>query len=202
MIPRRPLGVVLGGLFFWAAGGSRGIVSAGDCGAKMTKPTLGEIKQAISVVVKLLKEYPSLPREERELDRILYAYFKGRYPNASRQKGVVFSGGTRGRIDFRLGGTNPAVIELAVRSQDGGNIGVGGNKPELGKLSRVPQAQAKVRVLLLVDLNSRPVSFQSLKNGYDAYHLGRGKFERQPVSVVYASLEEVHRFPWSPYRQR
>lgn len=159
------------------------------------------ILESAQEVIDLLGHYPYWPSDEREVDKILYAYLSGRFGNASRQWSVNLSGGTRGRIDFRTGGPNPLVAELAVRTSQGGNLSVGANRSELSKLSRVPSTEARVRVLLLLDLTVTPLNYTRLKQGYADHWLGRGRFVRQPVSVVYACRSQPpQRFIWSPFR--
>jgi hypothetical protein len=162
--------------------------------------TLDELVSAAKDVVALLDEYPYWPNDERQVDRILFAYLRGHFGTAKRQWPVRLGANAEGRIDFRLGGNNPLVFELVVRTPQGGNLGVSGNGSELRKLSRVPYAQARVRALLLLDLTENRVNFETLKQKYGEYHLGQGQYERQPVSVVYVARDVQHRFIWSPFK--
>lgn len=166
-----------------------------------THLTLEGLNAIAADLVSILGEYPYIAGGEAALDRFVYAYLRGRFSSAaSRQWPALPVRGRAGRIDFRVGGNNPVVFELAVRTPETGNLGVGSNKPELRKLSRVPQAKARVRALLLLDLKNEPVNFEMLRERYQAYHLGKGKFDREPVSVVYAHATTQHRFIWSPFK--
>jgi hypothetical protein len=74
-----------------------------------------------SQVVNLLGDYTRKPHREMLIDPVLFAYLRGRFETVSRQHHVSVYGSTRPkRIDFRVGGTNPVVLELAVRPPTGG----------------------------------------------------------------------------------
>ena len=105
------------------------------------------------------------------------------------------------QVDFRIGGNNPVLIELAVRPPHGAQELAGPqNKTELRKLARARQAQVRTRFLLLIDLRSgEPIKKSSLRKTYDPIHAGVGKFERAPVRVVYVSKSTHYDFPWDPF---
>src|SRR5690606_29593827 len=108
------------------------------------------------------------------IDPILYAYMKGRFGPVTRQHHVSVYGSQKPkRIDFRIGGTNPSVMELAVRSPLGSGSLLGGpNTSELRKLCKVSTTQAKLRVLLLIDLYANHYTKSDLKDSYDTVHAG------------------------------
>jgi hypothetical protein len=140
---------------------------------------------------------------EADIRRILHAYLLGAHGGVSREH--TFKIGTQSpRIDFRFGdrphGANPCVFELAVRGHSRGNpLSAGPNKPELKKLSRFPKQQANGgRVLLLLDLEQRPVAQKKLQRGYNAYKLGPGRFTCHSVRVLYVHRDDHYSFLWRP----
>jgi len=153
-------------------------------------------------ILQLLSEYHNPPRKELLLDAIFLAYLKGRSTKVARQHYVRIYGSTKPqRIDFRIGGTNPAVIEFACRSTNGtGQLTGSQNLSELRKLSRVSTTQAKLRALLLLDAVEKPLKKDALKATYDKQHAGRGKFRRHPVRVVYVHRQTAYNFLWDPFK--
>jgi hypothetical protein len=152
----------------------------------------------------MLREYSSGPRRERELDLILFGYLRGRFHGVSRQHRLYLTGSTRpSRIDFRLGGSNPVVLEFAVRPpQGGGELYASCNRTELRKLARVASTQARLRALLLVDLSDAPIPQNRLSATYDRQNAGRGNFKRHSVRVVYVhSRQRSYHFLWRPLKQ-
>src|SRR5207245_1508894 len=123
-----------------------------------------------------------------------------RFGRISRQHPVYLYGSERPqRIDFRYGGPNPVVIEFAVRPRDGGGQLYGSqNESELRKLTRVNQTEAKLRVLLLVDLANAPIAESELKPTYDGINAGPGNFTRMPVRVIYVHDQQSYNFIWRP----
>ncbi len=154
-------------------------------------------------VLKLLDQYHNPPDKELLLDAILLAYLSGRFSTVSRQHYVYLYGSQRPqRIDFRFGGSNPVVMEFAVRDPSGGGKLYGSqNQSELRKLCRVSHAQAKLRVLLLLDLGNKPHRKQHLKASYDPLHAGPGKFMRSSVRVIYVHRQNVFNFIWRPFKE-
>jgi hypothetical protein len=105
------------------------------------------------------------------------------------------------RIDYRYGGSNPAVIEFAVRPATGGPQLYGSqNRSELRKLTRVPQSKARRRYLLLLDLYRSAIDSLALKPTYDLVHAGQGRFQRHSVRVIYVSSSLQYNFLWRPFR--
>src|SRR5436305_1954049 len=118
-------------------------------------------------VASVLKDYSGghVGRREMLLDPILYGYLHGRFKRLSRQHWVRLHGRPRPqRIDFRAGGSNPVVIEFAVRPPHGGASLYGSqNRSELRKLTRVTRTSARLRVLLLIDLAPAAIPLNNLK---------------------------------------
>lgn len=163
---------------------------------------ISDIQSAGKKVLGLLDQYYNPPEKELLLDAILFAYLSGRHQNVARQHPVYLYGSANPkRIDFRLGGNNPVVIELATRPPSGGKTLYGSqNISELRKLCRVRQSEARLRALLLLDLAGHPLKKQALRDSYKRLHAGRGKFERHVVRVIYVHRGETFSFPWSPFK--
>lgn len=164
--------------------------------------------QAITAALNLIglrKQYTNPPKTERGLDPIFFGYITAAHPGAlvSRQLHIRFHGAAvPSRIDFRIGGTNPTVLELAVRPCDGQQqLNGKQNHDELFKLSKVPPNKAKRRILLLVDLKRHPISRDRLKSTYAPLHAGPGKKERHPVTVVYVHEHSQYSFTWKPKKE-
>ena len=159
---------------------------------------------AAKVLLRLRDDYSNPPKRERELDPLFYAYLKGHLHKVkvSRQEYVYFAGSSKpSRIDYRVGGSNPTMIELAVRPPGGIQELMGPqNLKELKKLSKVPQSKAKRRMLLLLDLRGKAIEKVTLKASYDPLHVGPGKKGRFPVSVIYVHAEIQYSFPWNPFK--
>ena len=130
---------------------------------------IADIQEIGPEILNLLDQYHNPPHRELLLDPILFAYLSGRYSNVARQHYVYLYGVTKPqRIDFRLGGSNPVVLELAPRKPSGGRSSLTGsqNIGELRKLCRVSHTEAKLRALLLLDLAKEPLEKQALKATY------------------------------------
>ena len=106
---------------------------------------------------------------------------------------------TKKRIDYRIGGTNPVLIELAVRPPKHKNKLYGSqNRHELRKLCRAPYSKAKKRILLLVDLAKEMIRKDKIKKTYDKAHSGKGGAHRRaPVSVIYVHKKDHYSVRWS-----
>lgn len=161
-----------------------------------------EIEEAGQKILELLNDYRRHPakRRELEIDETIYAYLQGRFGNITRQHYVHLQSKPRPqRIDFRCGGSNPVVIELAVRPPDGHQQLYGSqNVSELRKLTRIVASQARTRVLLLLDLADPSIPCDKLKPTYDSQNAGPGNFDSYPVRVVYVHHELTYHFLWSP----
>jgi hypothetical protein len=164
-----------------------------------------EAISAALVLLKLRRDYSNPPKQERTLDPLFYAYLKGHLGNVkvSRQEPIRFHGSTHpSRIDFRVGGSNPTFVELAVRPSLGIQELMGPqNLKELKKLSKIRPAIARRRMLILLDLKGKPLEKGKLKPSYDPLHVGPGRRERHPVTVIYVHEELQYSFTWSPYKK-
>lgn len=162
-----------------------------------------ELTEVGSAILKVLSDYHKAPHRERLIDPVLFAYLRGRFEAVERQHHVSVYGSTKPkRIDFRVGGSNPVVLELAVRPPGGGGELLGKpNTPELRKLCKVSTTQAKLRALLLIDLCSNHYTKEKLQESYQLIHAGPGKFERNPVRVVYVHASNRFSFGWSPFQK-
>ena len=160
------------------------------------------IKESAKDFLKVLDAYRNPPKTERGLDIALFAYFFARFSNVTRQFNVIMpQSQAPHRIDFRFGGTNPILLEFALRPRSGGgHLLAPNNKSELRKLSRIPPSRARVRVLLVIDLRKRVEPLDRLKRNYENFHLGRGNFPRHGVRVVYVHPQQTETFFWVPYR--
>lgn len=158
--------------------------------------------EAALALIELRKHYSNPPKTERGLDPIFYGYITAAHPRVvvSRQLHIKFHGAKKpSRIDFRIGGTNPTVLELAIRPIDGQQQLCGPqNRDELLKLSKVSLSKAKRRILLLVDLKVAPTVKSKLKATYDPLHAGPGKKTRRVVTVVYVHEKLQYSFTWQP----
>lgn len=165
-----------------------------------------EAIEAAKALIQLRRDYSNPPKTERGLDPIFYGYIRAAHPHVkvSRQIPIKFHGARKpSRIDYRLGGTNPSVVELAVRPVDGQQQLCGPqNHEELRKLSKVIPSKAKRRILLLVDLKKTPVQETSLKPTYDSLHAGQGRKARHAVTVVYVHSTLQYSFTWKPRKRR
>jgi hypothetical protein len=163
---------------------------------------IAELKESALTVLSLLDEYSNASRREMLIDPVIYAYLSGQFGLMSRQHWMRLYGRPRPqRIDFRYGGSNPAVIEFAVRPPSGGSHLYGSqNLSELRKLTRVPQSRARRRYLLLLDRYRDPIQRSNLKASYDPLNAGRGRFRRTSVRVVYVHAVLQYDFLWRPER--
>jgi len=163
---------------------------------------LVDISKATLRVLELPEDYSGghVGRREMLLDPILYGHLDGCFGHLSRQHYVHLSGRLRPqRIDFRYGTSNPIVIEFAVRPPGGGGTLYGSqNSSELRKLCRVTKAEARLRVMLLVDLHSTPLARANLKATYDQQTTGAGNFRRHAVRVFYVHRNTQYHFLWNP----
>src|SRR5262245_9155199 len=97
---------------------------------------IANIQEAAAEIIKIVGDYTNKPHREMLIDPILFGYLRGAFDNVERQHKVrVYGSRKPKRIDFRQGGTNPVVLELAVRPPGGGGHLLGGqNTSELRKL--------------------------------------------------------------------
>lgn len=160
--------------------------------------TIEELAEIGGAIIRLRKDYSRPASREMTLDFPLYAYLEASYGNLSRQLGVTVAGQDK-RIDFRIGGYNPVVIEFVVRPpQGGGQLYGSQNQSELAKLTRVQQSHARTRVLLLLDLSQHFIERAALRATYVNLHAGPGRFHRRSVRVVYVHHDGWYHFLWHP----
>lgn len=153
-------------------------------------------------VISLLNDYSGqhVGKREMQLDPILYGYLEGRFGSFKRQHRLYLRGRTKPlRIDFRRGSTNPVLVEFAVRPPNGGNTLYGSqNRSELRKLSRIPQSQARLRILLLVDLSATPHAKSDLRATYESQTPAADGSNKHSVRVVYVHANTHYSFLWQP----
>lgn len=150
-----------------------------------------DVKDLGSALVSLADSYPLTLRTERDFFPLIEAYLHGRVPVLQAE-----SNRSGGRVDFRVGGNNPSLLELAVAPralQDPNDPSVTfpgnkyksqlyavANKPELKKLAK--EKAAKARYLLLLDLRGEHDNLM-LQAGYKKL-VPKGR-NHAPVTVVY-----------------
>jgi hypothetical protein len=163
---------------------------------------IDDIKSTGLKVLDLLNEYHNPSEKELAVDQTLFAYLSCLHSPVSRQHPIYLYGSCKPqRIDYRVGGSNPVVIEFALRaSAGGGSLSVSQNSTELSKLCRISQTKAKLRSLLLLDLAQRPLDRPTLKESYNKWNAGRGRFDRWPVCIVYVHRDRSFHFSLNPFR--
>lgn len=138
--------------------------------------TIEDVQNLGAALIHVADIYPLDFLSERTFFPLVVTYLSGRVPGIEPEVG-----NENGVIDFRVGGTNPAALELAVAPRafvDPNHTGqafpghkqktqlyASQNKPELKKLRSLPQTRARNRYLLLLDLCGNH-DFESLKAGY------------------------------------
>lgn len=154
---------------------------------------IGDVLELGRMLVDIADKYPLQYRTERDFFPLVEAYLVGRLPNVKVEHEVKY-----GRVDFRFGGTNPTLLELAVQPRrfidmDNKSIKIAGhnqlnviqasqNKTEIKKLRNAKAA--KTRFLLLVDLVGKCNS-KALLDGYR--QIKNTSTKSHPVNVIYAS---------------
>lgn len=158
--------------------------------------SIQEIKRAAIEFLNIIRNSNLQPHGERDIAFPFCNHLDEQFGNIKRELSVQ-----KGRIDIRIGGTNPIVMELAVKPQKGGRQLYGPqNSPELRKLCRIPQARARLRILLLMDLYETPYDRSQLQTTYNGINAGPGRFERISVRIIYVHKDHQFDFLWSPYR--
>jgi hypothetical protein len=170
--------------------------------------TVQDLKTAATEIVNLLADQSRFRNSKGITERyalpIIWAYLHGRYGLIQAEHHVWHTNHIKPkRIDFRRGGNNPWVIEVAMRPEDGGaQLSGGQNIPELQKLCRVNDA--KLRILFLLDLAAQAAlsadDLQRLRDNYESCNPGPGNFARKSVRVIYANQYESHDFIWRAKR--
>lgn len=157
--------------------------------------TTDDVTSLGKMLIEVADRYPLQYLTERDFFPLVCAYMKGRVPRLHPEVAV-----DSGAIDFRIGGSNPSVIELAVAPRAFADphapatvfpghsaatqLYATQNGTELKKLSAVPQSRAKMRYLLLVDFRSAFEKAQ-LKALYEKTASTTGI--ANPVKVVYVA---------------
>lgn len=163
------------------------------------------IQDVVDLGIALLEvadKYPTRYLTERDFAPLVIAYLKGRVPKIQTEVST-----TGGDIDFRVGGTNPALLELAVapralKDSCAPDVAFPGhgkatqlyatqNKSELKKLLAITQAQAKGRFLLLLDLMDAHTK-DRLKELYAAEAVKLPSI--RPARIVYVSRNKTFHF--------
>jgi len=156
--------------------------------------TVADVHNLGRVLIETANRYPLSFRTERDFYPLIAAYVQGRVPTATPEYRVE-----GGAIDFRFGGTNPALLEVALAPRafkdhnlpgqtfpghgQGNQLYASQNKNELKKLSE--SKPRSMRFLLLVDFQR--TDRDALRKGYEAV-LPPNKGHR-PVHVVYVSQQ-------------
>jgi hypothetical protein len=157
--------------------------------------------EAASTIVTLAAHYKGAPHREMRIDGLVYGVLHTKF-GVRRQHQVrnqARVGGHPDRIDFKQSGTNPVVIEFAVRTATHLNEIYGSqNGDELKKLAK--QVRMKARYLLLLDLSGNAaISRGRLEPTYDSVNAGRGRFPRSSVRVIYVHPDSRYHFLWRPW---
>lgn len=155
--------------------------------------TIRTITRIGKSALRLAKTFPEYRRGERVLQGVVLGLLEGTVGKMGQEKNTTW-----GRVDFRHGGTNPVLIELAIRDPYHANELYGGqNRDELNKLCRIPYKRAKLRCLLLLDASGLdPIPKRRLKASYDKVSSTPGRFERSAVRVVYVHHDVSYHFLW------
>jgi hypothetical protein len=154
------------------------------------------LKAAARATLQLAESVGDGKRGERWLHGVLLGYLEASVGDMESEYQV-----SRGHIDLRHGGNNPAVIEFVVRKHGVENA-PSMNRSELAKLTRIPNTRARTRYLLIIDTSGyAPLKKDTTQQAYLRWHAGRGRFERQPVRVIYVHPDPRHDFDfsWDPY---
>ncbi len=160
--------------------------------------TIPDIEQLGAALIEVADRYPTRYLTERDFFPLIVAYLHGRFPGVSAEHAV-----DEGAIDFRLGGTNPSAIELAVAPRmladsffttlhfpghgKATQLYATQNRTELKKLGAMPQSKAKMRYLLLLDF--RGFDQVEMRRKYEAE--GRSLKLQNPVCVLHVSRDQT-----------
>jgi hypothetical protein len=163
--------------------------------------TTSDVEELGAALIDIANRYPTRFLTERDFYPLVVAYLHGLFPRVKVEHKV-----RSGAIDFRLGGMNPSVIELAVapralRDANAPDLIFPGhdsatqlyatqNRRELNKLSEVPQSKAKMRYLLLVDFCAFDQDDMKDKYEREASNLGM----RNPVYIVHVSRSATNSY--------
>lgn len=156
--------------------------------------TIEIAKQLAETLVSIADRFPLNFLTERDFYPLIHTFLTERVPNVTSEHSV-----RDGQIDFRTGGTNPALIELAVAPREFGDrrraelrmpgfttapqLYASQNQPELKKLFQTDIRYAN-RYLFLVDLRGT-YDFIDLSAKYRS-EARKIKNKTGAVSVIYA----------------
>ena len=164
--------------------------------SRHARPTRLSLVEIGETVLSMAESYSIKKKGEFFYDALLYGVLHERFPSVGRQLKLKKRPGQKRsqRIDFRVGGTNPTVIELAHGSRRAG-LTPSRNRSELEKLCRHHKAQT--RFLLLLDPTKLPPFRPTeLKGLYRGWSPGPGRFARLPVTVIYVRTGHSFAFTW------
>jgi hypothetical protein len=148
-------------------------------------PKMRVIRAALSEAHELATSGRYTRLGERKFEPILFGFLAARWGRVGREVGARDPLTKRPRIDLRHGSTNPTVVEVACRPQEGGNqLEPSQNASELRKLTRVSQAQAKWRVLALFDFGIHPLSGARLEGKFIEWFSQRTDMGTSRVKVI------------------
>ena len=161
--------------------------------------TIRDLTEAAEGAIAIGRKYAVRRRGELFYDAILFAVLHERHGPIVRQwKLPLLCNQARAkRIDFKERRQRGAVVEFAVRARTGAELSASQNRSELRKLLRAKSA--RIRILLLLDPSARPaLTSSALRQQYRRLNLGRGRFNRLAVRVVYVRPGFSFHFTWRP----
>ena len=136
--------------------------------------------------------------KELFFDLAVLSYLTARGYKVQRQVPQKF-GGKKGRIDFRIGPSNPVFVEFACRTdQEGNSLHGMFNESEIDKLSRISTKNRGRRCLLLLDLAKNPIPREKLQTPYKRIRFKGPQRNRHPVTIVYGHADISYAFRWKP----
>lgn len=164
--------------------------------------TIEIAKKLAETLVSIADRFPLNFLTERDFYPLIHTFLSERVPNVTSEHGV-----REGQIDFRTGGTNPGLIELAVAPREFGDrnraelqmpgfstapqLYASQNRPELKKLFQVEVRYAN-RYLFLIDLRGK-YEFDELVSKYES-EARKIKGKTGAVSIIYARHNFCDRF--------
>lgn len=172
-----------------------------EIGVMPTKPhqslTIAIVNDLATCLVEVSDRNPIALRTERDFFPLVETFLAGRVPNVTREVGD-----SNEKIDFRVGGPNPGLLELAVAPRefkDAENplVEFAGHKqfPQLfpstneSEVKKLGAAKvAKNRFLLLLDLG-RKSNFLKLKESYQKKWPNDGAI--RPIQVIVARSDST-----------
>lgn len=165
--------------------------------------TISDAKALGQALIEVADTYPTRFLTETDFYPLVVAYLRGRVP-ALKPEAIVVGGS----VDFRVGGPNPALLELAVAPRElrdgcqdalkfpghgrAPQLHASQNKSELKKLRAVPQSQAKNRYLLLLDFRGT-LDPRKLRESYTAT-AAKVAPSQNVIRVVYVSRDRAFDF--------